>query len=249
MIRAAIAATRESTIVPQRSSTPSGVAHLPGLNGRSVRNLRHVRLVRSARTAVVASLAALAVSVGAGVVLPAYAQSTVVEPVLPPQVVTVAETAVMPSVQRDNYTATAPPPLQWPVDNYASVTDGYGPRTPPCTGCSSFHGGVDLTAGYGAVVRSIAKGVVIETSSPFNTSLGVHVTIQHVIDGQVVTSLYGHMQYGSMPLKVGDTVYSGQQIGLVGSTGASTGAHLHFEIRPGGASTVNPMSWMHARLG
>lgn len=243
------AVTREFTIVPHRLSTPSGVAHLPGLNGRSVRNLRHIKLVRSARRAVVASLAVLMVSVGAGVVLPAYAQSTVVEVELPLQVVSGAETAIAPTVERDSYTATAPAPLQWPVAAYTAVTDGYGSRVAPCTGCSTFHGGADIAAGYGAAVSSIAAGVVIETSSSFNTSFGVHVTIQHVIDGEIVTSLYGHMQYGSMPLQVGDTVYAGQQIGLVGNTGASTGAHLHFEIRPGGTTAVDPMSWMYARLG
>lgn len=222
---------------------------LPALNGRSVRNLRHLRAVRSARTFVAAAATVLAIAVGAGLGVPAYAAATAPIPEPKPQVVAVKASAQIPPVQRDSYTATAPPALAWPVENYASVTDGYGPRTPPCSGCSSFHGGVDLAAGYGNPVRSIAKGVVIETSSPFNTSLGVHVTIQHVIDGQIVTSLYGHMQYGSMPLKVGDTVYTGQQIGLIGSTGASTGAHLHFEIHPGGDSPVNPMSWMHARLG
>ena len=206
-------------------------------------------MIHTVRSAVVGVIAMLAVSVGAGVAVPSYAQATLPEPEPDQQVLTVASTVAMPTVDRDGYTATAPPALQWPVALYTSVTDAFGPRTPPCTGCSSFHGGVDLAAGNGNAVRSIAKGVVVETSSPFNTSLGVHVTIEHVIDGQVVTSLYGHMQYGSMPLRVGDTVYTGQRIGLVGSTGASTGAHLHFEIHPGGGSPVNPMSWMYARLG
>jgi murein DD-endopeptidase MepM/ murein hydrolase activator NlpD len=57
------------------------------------------------------------------------------------------------------------------------------------------------------------------------------------------------MQVGSMPLKVGDLVHAGEQIGLVGSTGASTGAHLHFEIRVGGTTPTDPVVWMHAHLG
>ena len=198
---------------------------------------------------VVGSIAALAVLVGAGLGLPAYAQATlqVEEPVV--QTLRVAKVAELPPVIRDEYTATPPAPLQWPVVRHSVISDGFGPRVPPCSGCSSFHEGVDFDAGWGAQVHAIAAGVVVETASPFNTSLGVYVTIRHVIDGQTVTSLYGHMQHGSMALRVGDTVYPGQVIGLVGSTGASTGPHLHFELRIGGTQAINPLPWMHARLG
>lgn len=197
----------------------------------------------------VGSTVAFMLLLGAGLGLPAYAQVAFQAEVPAEQTLRVAKIAMLPPVVRDNYTATAPAPLQWPVENHSSISDGFGPRTPPCDGCSSFHNGVDILAGWGAPVHAIAAGVVVETDSPFNTTLGVHVTIQHVIDGQVVTSLYGHMQYGSMPLQVGDTVYPGQLIGLVGSTGASTGPHLHFEILLGGTDAVEPLSWMRARLG
>ncbi|HEY9498799.1 MAG TPA: M23 family metallopeptidase [Terrimesophilobacter sp.] len=233
---------------PRRShrSTP----RLPGLNGRSVRNLRHIRVVQSIRRMVVGSIAALAVLVGAGLGLPAYAQVTSSPPEEPiAQTLRVSKIVESPSVIRDSYTATAPAPLQWPVAQHSSVSDGFGPRVPPCSGCSSFHEGTDFTAGWGARVHAVAAGVVVETAGPFNTALGVHVTIQHVIDGQVVTSVYGHMQHGSMVLRVGDKVYPGQVIGLVGSTGASTGPHLHFELLIGGTQAVNPVTWLHARLG
>jgi murein DD-endopeptidase MepM/ murein hydrolase activator NlpD len=234
--------------VPSRSSLPDRPS-LPGLSGRSVRNLRYLGVVRALRRAIIGSTAILLVALGAGVAVPGYA-SVALEAAEPkPQVVRLASAIEHAPVVRDDYTATAPAPLQWPVANHGAISDGFGPRVPPCDGCSSFHAGVDIDAGWGAPVHAIAAGVVVETSSPFNTSLGVHVTIRHEIDGQVVESLYGHLQYGSMPLAVGDTVYPGQVIGLVGNTGASTGPHLHFEIHLEGVGPVSPLPWMHARLG
>jgi len=108
---------------------------------------------------------------------------------------------------------------------------------------------VDYVAAMGTPVHAIAAGIVVETNNPGWASLGVHTAIQHVIDGQIVTSAYGHMQVASMPLQIGDIVFPGETIGRVGNTGASTGAHLHFEIRVGGTTPVDPLAWMHARLG
>lgn len=238
---------RPLPLAPRRNGQAK--PNLPGLSGRSVRNLHHIRVVRSIRRAVVGSILTLAVLLGAGLGLPAYAAATLQAEEPPTQVLRVAAVAELPPVLRDAYTATPPAPLQWPVERYSAISDGFGPRTPPCGGCSSFHEGVDFDAGRGAQVHAIAAGVVVETASSSNSSLGVHLTVQHEIDGQVVTSIYGHLQSGSMNLQVGDKVYPGQVIGLVGSTGASTGPHLHFEIRIGGTQPVNPLPWMHARLG
>lgn len=224
---------------------------LPGLNGRSVRNLRQVRIVRSLRRMLVSVIAALGLLLGASVVVPAYAQIVQEQELPAPQLLTIAtaDLTAAPAVERDDYTATPPAPLQWPVERHSLISDGFGPRTPPCDGCSSFHSGVDFDAGWGAEVRAIAAGVVVETDDPFYTSFGTHLTIQHLIDGQVITSLYGHLQAGSMPLRVGDTVYPGQLVGLLGSTGASTGPHLHLEIRINGTDAVDPYTWLRARLG
>ncbi|MHC5795723.1 M23 family metallopeptidase [Lacisediminihabitans sp. FW035] len=224
---------------------------LPALNGRSVRNLRHVRAVKAVRGGVSAAAATFAVVIAVGLGVPAYAAATATAPVrsLPLQSLTVADIAPVAAVARDAYGVTVPPPLQWPVDPSSPISDGFGPRASPCAGCSSNHEGADYDAGYGATVHAIAAGVVVETNNPGWAALGIHVAIQHVIDGQVVTSAYGHMQVGSMKLRVGDVVFAGEPIGLVGSTGASTGAHLHFEIRLGGTSPVDPVAWMHARLG
>jgi murein DD-endopeptidase MepM/ murein hydrolase activator NlpD len=68
------------------------------------------------------------------------------------------------------------------------------------------------------------------------------------VRGAVVTSVYGHMQAGSLTRGVGDRVNLGQRIGRVGNTGSSTGAHLHFEIHPHGSRAVNPLSWLRKHV-
>ncbi|HUG49463.1 MAG TPA: M23 family metallopeptidase [Terrimesophilobacter sp.] len=173
------------------------------------------------------------------------------------------------TVVRDGYTVTAAPPppppppapakaaaapvsqgaLQWPVPAGTRVASPYGPRSSPCSGCSSMHLGVDFSAPNGAAVHAIAAGTVVEASRTDSGALGVYVAIRHVIGGQVIVSGYAHMQVGSMNLGVGSSVSVGQVLGRVGSTGAATGAHLHFEIRVGGTTHVDPLAWMHARLG
>jgi murein DD-endopeptidase MepM/ murein hydrolase activator NlpD len=198
--------------------------------------------------------AAFIIVLGSGYGIPAYAMAMAAEPAPPrptepAQSYVVPEEAVSPVVARDGYTVTDPPALQWPVPSGTRIADGFGARVAPCAGCSSLHEGVDFDAGSGAPVHAIAAGAVVETNSPGYSGLGVHVTIQHLIGGQTVTSVYAHMQTGSMRLRVGDVVTVGQVVGLVGNTGASTGAHLHFEIRAGGTTPVNPLAWLHARLG
>lgn len=248
--------TGSSHIVPlSPSALPPRVqphtlgAKLPGLNGRSVRRLLHLRAVHAVRRVLATALSAVAVLVAVGLTAPAYAQA-IAEPELPappPQVFTAAPTAAIAAVERDGYTVTAPPPVQWPTVNHSKISDGFGPRVSPCSGCSSNHPGVDILAGWGAEVHAIAAGVVVATNDPFSSSLGNHLMIQHKVDGQSLTSVYGHMQYGSTSLSVGDTVKVGQVIGLVGSTGASTGPHLHFEIRIND-SAVNPTHWLQAHI-
>ena len=198
------------------------------------------------RRAIALVSAAFGVMLGAGYGIPPYARA-----VAPPAAQSyVAPTGVAAAtVSRDSYTVTVPSPVQWPVPKETGIADRFGQRIAPCAGCSSYHEGIDFDAGYGAEVHAIAAGVVVETNNPSSSALGVHVSIQHLIDGQAVTSVYGHMQTGSMHLKVGDIVTVGQVVGLVGSTGASTGAHLHFEVRVGGVKAVNPLAWLSARLG
>ena len=133
--------------------------------------------------------------------------------------------------------------VRWPFPYATPISSGYGDRVAPCRGCSSHHNGVDFTPGSGTPIYAIADGVV--TASEFSGSFGQHVYLDHVIDGKKVESIYGHMIGGSSPLVTGQTVKVGDLIGLVGSTGASTGAHLHLEVHVDGV-VLDPFAWLQA---
>jgi murein DD-endopeptidase MepM/ murein hydrolase activator NlpD len=148
--------------------------------------------------------------------------------------------AAMPALARDDWAVSVFSLVQWPVPSATTMSSGFGPRS--CSGCSSYHEGLDLNPGNGFPVVAIADGVVVE--SEFSGALGAHVVVQHIIDGQVVQSQYGHMQGDSLAVVVGQQVTIGQQLGLVGSTGQSTGPHLHFGIIIGG-ELVDPEPWLH----
>ena len=221
---------------------------LPGLNGRSVRRLRHLESVRFLRRAIATALAACGAIVAVSLAVPAYAQAIAEPDFSPPlQVLSVSTPANIAMVERDGYSVTAPPPVQWPTALHTKISDGYGARVSPCDGCSSMHLAVDFDAGRGAEVRSMAAGVVVKIGTPATSSLGNFVTIEHEIDGKTIASVYGHLQDASIPLQVGDNVTVGQLVGLVGSTGATTGPHLHFELWVGG-SNVNPIVWLRAHI-
>ncbi|WP_308196396.1 M23 family metallopeptidase [Cryobacterium zhongshanensis] len=135
--------------------------------------------------------------------------------------------------------------IQWPFAVGVHIGDRFGYRN--CAGCSADHQGQDFNPGIGAPIQSVADGVVSFTEDG-EGSLGVHMIIDHVIDGKVVSSVYAHMIHGSMLFKTGDVVKVGQVIGKVGNTGMSTGPHLHFEIRLGGKDGVHvdPLVWLRA---
>jgi murein DD-endopeptidase MepM/ murein hydrolase activator NlpD len=152
-----------------------------------------------------------------------------------------AETAV--SSARDAFSVTTFSMVEWPIDPTSPVGDRFGYRTPPCAGCSSFHRGTDFNPGLGTPVGAVADGVVTEVGNP-SGELGVYAVIQHTIDGVVVSSVYGHMQLGSMHLTVGETVTRGQLVGLVGDTGESTGPHLHFGILDASGTPIDSLAWI-----
>lgn len=147
---------------------------------------------------------------------------------------------------RDGVTMSTVSLVQWPIDPASPISSPFGPRIAPCGGCSTMHRGVDLVPGEGTPVAAIADGTVVEAG--FFGELGEHVMVRHDVDGVIVTSVYGHLVAGSMHLAAGDHVSRGQIVGLVGDTGESTGAHLHFGILDASGVPEDPMRWMAAHV-
>jgi murein DD-endopeptidase MepM/ murein hydrolase activator NlpD len=122
--------------------------------------------------------------------------------------------------------------LLWPTAG--RVTSPFGVRRHPVFGDMRRHSGIDIGAPHGQPIVAADSGTVI--TSTFNSSYGNFIVISH---GNGVSTLYAHLS--TRQVSVGDTVSRGQQIGLVGSTGVSTGPHLHFEVIVNG-TRVNPMT-------
>jgi murein DD-endopeptidase MepM/ murein hydrolase activator NlpD len=147
--------------------------------------------------------------------------------------------------ERDAFAITEYTVVQWPLAADTTISSFFGYRS--CEGCSTMHSGIDFTPGAGVPIEAIADGVVVG-SSVADGSWGVHVTIEHDVDGVTYRSAYAHMQSGSMTLEIGDTVTRGQVIGRVGNTGQSYGAHLHFVIQTADGTFINPLPWMREHV-
>jgi murein DD-endopeptidase MepM/ murein hydrolase activator NlpD len=131
--------------------------------------------------------------------------------------------------------------IQWPFAVGCTISWGFGWRP------GEFHEGVDFTPGEGAHVQAIADGVV-RISTDSGGGYGVTIVIDHIIDGKLVSSRYGHMEYGSRQVQVGDHVHVGQYIGRTGNTGRSYGAHTHLEILLNGVTPIDPLPWLRAHV-
>lgn len=149
-----------------------------------------------------------------------------------------APLSVAPTANRDAFEVVQYTPVIWPVNPATEVSSGFGWRTRPYSGD---HLGVDLTPGGGTPVQVVASGTV--SFAGCSGGLGCHVVVEHSIDGVATQTTYGHMQYDSILVSQGQQVTWGQQIGLVGDTGASTGNHLHFEVHVNG-EPVDPYAWI-----
>ena len=122
----------------------------------------------------------------------------------------------------------------WPVNG--SIASGFGPRTHPIYGGSRVHTGVDISASQGTPIKAAGDGVV--RMAGVNGGYGNWTLIDN---GDGLATGYGHQS--RIAVSIGQHVSTGEVIGYVGSTGASTGPHLHWEVRVNG-NPVNPLGWV-----
>ena len=130
---------------------------------------------------------------------------------------------------------TAPGALAWPVTGV--ITSPFGWRRSPFGGGAEFHQGLDIGANMGTTVTAAAAGTII--SAGWYGGYGNYILIDH---GGHMSTGYGHLS--RIFVSNGQQVQRGQAIGAVGSTGASTGPHLHFEVRISG-KPVDPTAYLH----
>jgi len=224
---------------------------------------RASRSHRASRITLTSALAALAMFAASAMPAHASAGTSMATATLAPSVRTqdyaVTQAISASALDRDEFTvgggsAGAPGTsvsyggeIRSPFPGPVRMSSGFGYRSAPCGACSSLHQGLDFNPGMGAPIGAVAAGTVRVSGTYF--SYGTAVIIDHVVDGREVSTLYGHMIPGSSPLKVGDTVEAGEFIGKVGSSGVSTGAHLHLEVWMDGVTPIDPEAWLEARIG
>lgn len=126
-------------------------------------------------------------------------------------------------------------PSRMPLEG-SQLTSGYGMRTHPVLGGRRKHTGIDLAAPTGTPVYATADGVV--SRADWFSSYGLYISIEH---GASMQTRFGHLS--RLAVAAGDSVKKGDLIGYVGSTGRSTGPHLHYEVRIDGLA-VNPIPYM-----
>jgi len=146
----------------------------------------------------------------------------------------VAEIRDYLKTQKNIYSAT---PAGFPVPG--NVTSPFGKREDPLTGEPAFHSGIDLSCSKGVPIRATADGVV--SHSGWLHENGFVVVLEH---GCGFETVYAHNETNSV--KVGHTVKRGDVIGYVGSTGKSTGPHVHYEVWQDGKA-INPRSYLQRR--
>lgn len=137
---------------------------------------------------------------------------------------------VRQGIERQRQLAAATPSI-WPAKGW--LTGTFGGRSDPFTGESAFHPGLDISASKGQPVYATADGQV--DSASYAAEYGNMIVVRH---GFGITTRYGHLS--GFKVKAGQAVHRGDIIGYVGSTGRSTGAHLHYEILANG-KLLNPL--------
>jgi len=135
----------------------------------------------------------------------------------------------------DRKLSAAVTPSGWPVQG-GWVSSGFGQRADPFNGHQSYHEGVDIASNLGSSILAMGDGVVSHSGEKAGYGLLVEVTHESGL-----VTRYAHAS--AVLVRVGDRVQKGQSVALVGSSGRSTGPHLHFEVVRNGVS-VNPMRYL-----
>lgn len=144
--------------------------------------------------------------------------------------------ALSAALSRSGRTVRGTGELAAPLDG--SITSPFGMRKHPILGYVKLHTGTDIAGGSTILAADTGRVVMTVTSAAY----GNFTVIDHgVVDGRRLTTAYAHQ--AQFLVREGDAVEKGQPIGIVGSTGYSTGPHLHFEVREDGA-VVDPMTWL-----
>lgn len=153
------------------------------------------------------------------------------------------ETSCTPTTSAAPEAAGTPLPTSsksWPMtEGSYTISDVFGSR-------GGGHLGVDMAAPMGTPIYAAADGLVADAGPA--SGFGQWIVVDHNLGGNKVSTVYGHMYEDGVLVRAGDQVRAGQQIALVGSNGQSTGAHLHFEVVPGGrlsgGSQIDPIPWL-----
>lgn len=124
----------------------------------------------------------------------------------------------------------------WPCPGYTRISDEYGNRMHPILGIQKFHNGLDMAAPGGTAILAAYDGDVV--GAAYNNSMGNYIMIDH---GSGLYTIYMHCS--ALYVSKGQSVTKGQKIAAVGSTGRSTGNHLHFSVRQNG-NYVNPWNYL-----
>ncbi|NLT25053.1 MAG: M23 family metallopeptidase, partial [Microbacteriaceae bacterium] len=137
-------------------------------------------------------------------------------------------------------TSTGAAGLSSPVGPGTTLSSGYGYRAAPIAGAKPFHDGIDLSGSCGIPLYAVTSGTV--TSTGWDGTYGERLDLRS--DDGVTSFMYAHLQgYAVAP---GQQVAAGDLVGWLGTTGLSTGCHLHFEVHVGGGS-VDPLPWLAER--
>mgnify|MGYP002940516038 FL=1 len=128
-------------------------------------------------------------------------------------------------------------PIIFPIKKTHRISSGFGMRKHPITKVRQFHTGIDIPQPKGTAVYATGNGIV--SRKGYNSGYGYFVEIEHASNFR---SFYAHLS--KTMVTVGDSVRIAEQIACVGSTGISTGNHLHYEVRKGNRF-LNPIEWCY----